>query len=145
MEGVFTLLKTVAASSTEPKPTLTRTSRPVIDRAHSPALIVRPESDQILERLNDRVLRELTLSLTYLGRATTIDDGWASAESFMAQAHLQLMTIQSQDTPLKLLLLSVRELESEWDDDATDMATLTMSTRYAFQYKTFAHDTTLLG
>ena len=63
LAGVLGVVAAAHNASVHRSPTV------AIEREHCPALVLFPEADQITERANDRVTRELTVRITALARA----------------------------------------------------------------------------
>ena len=63
LAGVLGVVAAAHNASVHRSPTV------AIEREHCPALVLFPETDQISERANDRVTRELTVRITALARA----------------------------------------------------------------------------
>ena len=82
-----------------------------IEREHCPALVLFPEADQITERANDRVTRELTVRITALARAIPPLVAETEADGLLTAAHAAVML----DVNLAGLALGVREVDAEFD------------------------------
>ncbi len=121
--------------------TLHRSPTAAISREQSPALLVVPESEAIVERANDRVTRELTVRITALSRALPPVSSHAEADQLLTAAHAALMA----DTNLGGLALGLREVECEWEVDDADASATAIPARYRITYRTMAADLSLPG
>lgn len=109
-----------------------------IARAESPALLVFAEGDAIVARANDRVDRVLTIRCVAVTRG---DDAFEEADRLLVAAHAALLV----DPNLGGLVLSIRELDCEWDADDADLGAAVLPARYEIRYRTHAHDITQTG
>ena len=109
-----------------------------VSRESSPALLLFPESDTIIERPNNRVERHLALRIVALTRG---DAAVTEADALLVAAHAALM----QDPSLGGLSLGLQEIDCEWDQEDADAGAVALPARYQIRYRTFAHDLTQQG
>ena len=121
--------------------TLHRAPTVAISRELCPALVVFPESEQITERANDRVTRELTVRLVALARAVPPAMPETEADRLLAAAHAALLA----DRNLGGLALGIREMECEWDVEDADAVAASIPARYAITYRTLDTDLSTKG
>ena len=121
--------------------TLHRSPTVAISREQCPALVVFPESEQITERANDRVTRELTVRLVALARAVPPGIPETEADRLLTAAHAALLA----DRNLSGLALGVRELDCEWDVEDADAVAASIPARYAITYRTLDTDLSTKG
>ncbi len=121
--------------------TLHRSPTVAISRERCPALVVFPEAEQITERANDRVTRELTVRLVALARAVPPAIPETAADELLTAAHAALMA----DRNLGGLCLGIREQDCEWDVEDADAVGASIPARYAITYRTLASDLSTLG
>ena len=121
--------------------TLYRSPTVAISREQSPALVVFPESEQISERANDRVTRELTVRVVALARAVPPAMPETEADRLLTAAHVALLA----DRNLGGLWLGIRELECEWDVEDADAVDAAIPARYAITYRTLDTDLSTKG
>ena len=112
-----------------------------IEREHCPALVLFPEADQITERANDRVTRELTVRITALARAIPPLVAETEADVLLTAAHAAVML----DVNLAGLALGVREIDAEFDIEDADATAAAIPQRYRITYRTLAADLAQLG
>lgn len=105
------------------------------DRAHSPALLVFPESETV-RRINDRAERELVLRLVALAVGTATESPESVADRLMVAAHLALM----EDVNLGGLALCLEETDCDWQQDDADMEAAAIPARYRITYRTRVSD-----
>ncbi len=120
---------------------LHRSPTVAIEREHCPALVLFPEADQITERANDRVTRELTVRITALARAIPPLVAETEADGLLTAAHAAVML----DVNLAGLALGVRELDAEFDIEDADATAAAIPQRYRITYRTLAADLSQLG
>lgn len=135
LQAVMGLLSPVAAAGGA---ALLRSPATAVPREVSPALLLFPESDAIVERPNDRVERALTLRIVALARG---EAAFTDADRLLTAAHAALMA----DPGLGGLALALRELDCEWDQDDADAGAAALPARYQIRYRTFANDLTRQG
>ena len=121
--------------------TLHRSPTVAISREQSPALVLFPEAEQILERANDRVTRELTVRLVALARAVPPAIPETEADRLLSAAHAALFI----DRNLGGLALGIRELDCEWDVEDADAVAASIPARYAITYRTLDTDLSTKG
>ena len=107
-----------------------------LTREQAPALLLFPDSDEVIDRPNDRVERQLTLRVLALVRGTETE-----ADALLVATHSALMA----DTTLAGLALDLTELDSEWELEDADNGAASIATRYAIRYRTLKHDLTQRG
>ena len=112
-----------------------------IEREHCPALVLFPEADQITERANDRVTRELTVRITALARAIPPLVAETEADALLTAAHAAVML----DVNLAGLALGVREIDAEFDIEDADATAAAIPQRYRITYRTLSCDLAQLG
>ena len=120
---------------------LHRSPTMAISRELSPALVVFPEAEQITERANDRVTRELTVRLVALARAVPPAIPETEADQLLTAAHAALLA----DRNLGGLCLGIRELDCEWDVEDADAVAASIPARYAISYRTLDTDLSTTG
>ncbi len=112
-----------------------------IPREQSPALLLFPESDGIVERANDRVVRQLVVRIDALAR----EHGGVAAEDLadrlLVAAHAALFA----DANLGGLALGIKELDCEWNVEDADATAALIPARYQITYRTLAHDISSQG
>ena len=121
--------------------TVHRSPTVAIGREQCPALVVFPESEQIIERANDRVTRELTIRVVALARAMPPAVAETEADRLLTAAHAALFA----DGTFGGLALRLREQECDWDVEDADAVAAAMPARYAITYRTLAADLSTLG
>ena len=112
-----------------------------IEREHCPALVLFPELDQISERPNDRVVRQLTVKVVALARAVLPQTPEPQADALLVAAHAAIMA----DTNLGGLCTGIHEIDAEFDVEDADAEACTIPQRYRLTYRTLAADLSLLG
>ena len=120
---------------------LHRSPTMAISRELSPALVVFPEAEQITERANDRVTRELTVRLVALARAVPPAIPETEADQLLTAAHAALLA----DRNLGGLALGIRELDCEWDVEDADAVAASIPARYCVTYRTLDTDLSTTG
>ena len=135
------LMATLAPIATAQGATLLRSPVHGVPREASPALLLFPESDTIVERPNDRVERQLIVRLVALARETGAGPPEALADQILVAAHVALFA----DANLGGLALGLRELDCEWDVEDADAGAAAMPARYQITYRTLATDLTQPG
>ncbi|PAT41983.1 hypothetical protein [Vandammella animalimorsus] len=121
--------------------TLHRSPTVAIGREQSPALVVFPEAEQISERANDRVTRELTVRLVALARAVPPAAPETQADLILTAAHAALMA----DRNLGGLALGIREQDCDWDVEDADAVAAAIPARYCISYRTLDTDLSITG
>lgn len=112
-----------------------------IEREHCPALVLFPETDQITDRANDRVTRELTVRITALARAIPPPAPETEADALLTAAHAAVM----RDVNLAGLALGIREIDAEFDIEDADATAAAIPQRYRITYRTLSADLSQLG
>ncbi len=112
-----------------------------LTREQAPAVVVFPESDEVIDRPNDRVERELVIRVVALARAVPPAAPETEADALLVAAHAALM----DDPGLNRLALAVLEIDCEWEVEDADSVVATIPARYAIRYRTRAHDLTQRG
>ena len=112
-----------------------------LTREQAPAVVVFPESDEVIDRPNDRVERELVIRVVALARAVPPAAPETEADALLVAAHAALM----EDPGLNGLALAVLELDCEWEVEDADSVVAAIPARYAIRYRTRAHDITQRG
>lgn len=107
-----------------------------LNREQAPAMLLFAESDEVVDRPNDRIEHQLTLRVVALVRGTETD-----ADALLISAHSALMV----DTTLEGLALDLTELDSEWELEDADNGAVSIITRYAVRYRTLKSDLTQRG
>ena len=107
-----------------------------ITREQSPALLVFPESDSIVERSNDRVVRQLVVRIDALAREQVGAAPEDIADRLLVAAHVALFA----NANLGGLALGIKELDCEWDVEDADATAALIPARYQITYRTLAHD-----
>ena len=130
------LMTTLAPVATAQGATLRRSPVHGVPREASPALLVFPESDAIVERPNDRVGRQLVIRLVALARETSAGPPEALADRILVAAHAALF----RNANLGGLALGLRELDCEWDVEDADAGAAAIPARYQITYRTQFHD-----
>jgi len=138
LQALMTTLAPVAAAQGA---TLLRSPVHGVPREASPALLLFPESDTIVERPNDRVERQLIVRLVALARETGAGPPEAVADQILVAAHAALLAHAN----LGGLALGLRELDGEWDVEDADAGAAAMPARYQITYRTLATDLTQQG
>jgi len=138
LQALMTTLAPVAAAQGA---TLLRSPVHGVPREASPALLLFPESDTIVERPNDRVERQLVVRLVALARETGAGPPEALADQILVAAHVALFA----DANLGGLALGLRELDGEWDVEDADAGAAAMPARYQITYRTVSTDLTQQG
>lgn len=133
--AVLTPVATSAAASLHRSPTL------ALQREDSPALVLIPEAEAIVERANDRVTRELTVKLVALAQAVPPDCAEQVADALLTAAHVSLFT----DLTLGGLALGLRETDIEFDVEEADGVAVALPVRYVITYRTLVADWAICG
>lgn len=107
-----------------------------VPREASPALLVFPESDTIVERPNDRVERQLVVRLVALAREAGAVPPEALADQILVAAHAALFS----NANFNGLALGLKELDCEWDVEDADATAAAVPARYQITYRTRFHD-----
>jgi hypothetical protein len=135
LAGVLGVVAAAHNASVHRSPTV------AIEREHCPALVLFPETDQITERANDRVTRELTVRITALARAIPPLLAETEADGLLTAAHAAVML----DVNLAGLALGVREIDAEFDIEDADATAAAIPQRYRITYRTLSYDLAQLG
>ena len=135
LAGVLGVVAAAHNASVHRSPTV------AIEREHCPALVLFPEADQITERANDRVTRELTVRVTALARAIPPLVAETEADELLTAAHAAVML----DVNLAGLALGVREIDAEFDIEDADATAAAIPQRYRITYRTLSADLAQLG
>ena len=112
-----------------------------ISREQCPALVVFPESEQITERANDRVTRELTVRIVALARSVPPAIPETEADRLLTAAHAAMLA----DRNLGGLCLGIREQDCEWEVEDADSVAASIPARYAITYRTLDTDLSTKG
>ena len=134
LDAVRTPVETLGA-------TLHRSPTVAISREQCPALVVFPESEQITERANDRVTRELTVRIVALARSVPPAIPETEADRLLTAAHAAMLA----DRNLGGLCLGIREQECEWEVEDADSVAASIPARYAITYRTLDTDLSTKG
>jgi hypothetical protein len=135
------LLTTLAPVALAQGATLLRSPVHGVPREASPALLLFPESDTIVQRPNDRVERQLVVRLVALARESGSVPPEALADQILVVAHAALF----HNVNLGGLALGIRELDCEWDVEDADAGAAAIPARYQITYRTLAADLTQPG
>ena len=133
LQGVMAALAPVALAQGA---TLIRSPPVGVTREQSPALLIFPESDNIVARPNDRVERHLVIRLTALARDQSGLPAHVVADHLLVAAHAALFAQASFGG----LLLGLQELECEWDAEDADASVIAIPARYQISYRTLVSD-----
>ena len=112
-----------------------------LTREQAPAVVVFPESDEVTDRPNDRVERQLVVRVVSLARGTTPTPPESEADALLVAAHAALMG----ETTLGGLVLGISEIDCEWEVEDADAVVVAIPARYAIRYRTLQHDLTQRG
>ena len=134
LDAVRTPVETLGA-------TLHRSPTVAISREQCPALVVFPESEQITERANDRVTRELTVRIVALARSVPPAIPETEADRLLTAAHAAMLA----DRNLGGLCLGIREQDCEWEVEDADSVAASIPARYAISYRTLDTDLSTTG
>ena len=135
------LMATLAPVAAAQSATLLRSPVLGVPREASPALLLFPESDTLVERPNDRVERQLVVRLVALARETGAVPPETRADEVLVAAHAALFL----NANLGGLALGLRELDCEWDVEDADAGAASIPARYQITYRSFASDLTRQG
>ena len=135
------LMATLAPVAMAQGATLLRSPVHGVPREASPALLLFPESDTIVERPNDRVERQLVVRLVPLARETGAGPPEALADQILVAAHSALFAHANFGG----FALGLRELDGEWDVEDADAGAAAIPARYQITYRTLATDLTQPG
>jgi hypothetical protein len=115
--------------------------QPVIPltRDQAPALIVVIDSDSPVRRSNDRMEREMHVTLKAM--AQDASDGFAVADELLCRAHAALIG----DVTLAGLALGITESDADWLAADGDIEAVVLPARYGIRYRTLVRDITLKG
>jgi hypothetical protein len=137
LQAVASLLLPVAQSLGA---TFHRSPTTGITREQSPALLVFPESDSIVERSNDRVVRQLVVRIDALAREQVGAAPEDIADQLLVAAHAALLGGVNNNANLGGLCLGIKELDCEWGVEDADATAALIPARYQITYRTLAHD-----
>ncbi len=112
-----------------------------LTREQAPAVVLFPESDEVTDRPNDRVERQLVVRLVSLARGKTPTPPETEADALLVAAHAALMG----ETTLGGLALGIVEIDCEWEVEDADATAVAIPARYAIRYRTLQHDLTQRG
>ena len=112
-----------------------------LTREQAPAVVLFPESDEVTDRPNDRVERQLVVRVVALARGTTPMPPETEADALLVAAHAALMS----ETSLGGLALGIAEIDCEWEVEDADSTAAAIPARYAIRYRTLQHDLTQKG
>jgi len=110
-----------------------------IPRDRTPALVVVVESDSPVQRSNNRIERELIVSLKALSRDDS--DGYAISDDIICRAHGALMA----DVSLGGKALGTEEADVDWLAEDADIDAVVIPARYRIRYRTMINDLTQKG
>lgn len=136
--AIMTTLQPVAAAHGA---TLHRSPTVAMKRSQCPALVVFPESEEIAERSNDRVQRELTIRMVALARGVEPESPETDADELLTAAHIALMANRN----LGGLAFGIFEQSAEWDVEDADADAVALPARYTIIYRTMAADVSAEG
>jgi hypothetical protein len=134
-------ISTLLPIATAQGATLARSPAIGITREQSPALLIFPESDTIVERPNDRVERHLLLKLVALAHEINSEAAEAIADRLLVAAHAALFA----NANFGGLCLGIQELDAEWDVEDSDATVIAVPVRYQIIYRTLAADISSQG
>lgn len=137
IQAVVTSLTPVAVAQGA---TLRRQPTVPTDRAHSPALLVYPETETV-RRVNERCERELTLRFVAVSFGTETETPEPIADRLLTAAHSALFA----DVTLGGLALGLKELDCDWQQDDADMEAAALPARYQLTYRTLVSDISQKG
>jgi len=107
-----------------------------VRRDESPALLLFPESDSLVELANDRVVRQLVVRIDALAREQGGVAPEDLADRLLVAAHAALFA----DVNLDGLALGIKALDCEWDVEDADATAALIPARYQITYRTLAID-----
>jgi hypothetical protein len=126
MEAIRAKLATLSGITTY------RSRLTALSRAESPAIVVRPEKEDIVKRNNDLSERELVLVVDVIARGAIPD---SIADQYCVAAHAKIM----EDESLGGLTLFTREIGTVWEmPQDTDLDAVVIPMRYLIGYRTVA-------
>lgn len=137
IQAVVTCLTPVA---TDHGATIRRQPTIPTDRAHTPALLLFPEAENV-RRVNERCERELTLRLVAVSFGTATEKPEPLADRLLTAAHAALLS----DVTLGGLALGLAELDCDWQQDDADMEAAAIPARYQITYRTLVNDISQKG
>jgi hypothetical protein len=135
------LVDKLARVAIDPAATVHRSPTVAIEREQCPALVLFPEADQITERPNDRVVRQLTIKVVALARAVAPEMPEPLADALLVAAHRAILA----DVNLGGLCLGIAEMDAEYDVEDADAEACAIPQRYRITYRTMAADLSVLG
>jgi len=135
------MLELLAPVATAQSATLHRSPTVALSREQCPALVLFPETEVIVEKANDRLVRELTIKLVALARAVPPQAPETLADQLITQAHKALFA----DPNLGGLILDLKETSCEWDIEDADAIAAAIPMTYRLIYRTQVHDLALQG
>jgi hypothetical protein len=142
-----TLARTLAHTASAQGASFYRSPTVPINREQAPALVLVPEIDQIIDRPNDRVVRQLTLKITALTRGIPTQPFELAtapepqADALLVAAHAALFT----DVNLGGLCIGISEVDAEFDLEDADSDACALVQRYRVNYRTLVHDLAAKG
>jgi hypothetical protein len=126
MEAIRAKLATLSGITTY------RSRLTAFSRAESPAIVVRPEKEDIVKRNNDFSERELVVVVDVIARGAVPD---TIADQYCVSAHAKIM----EDETLGGLTLFTREIGTVWEmPQDTDLDAAVVPMRYLISYRTVA-------
>jgi hypothetical protein len=137
IQAVVTCLTPVA---TDQGATIRRQPTIPTDRAHTPALLLFPEAENV-RRVNERCERELTLRLVAVSFGTATEKPEPLADRLLTAAHAALLS----DVTLGGLALGLAELDCDWQQDDADLEAAAIPARYQLTYRTLVSDISQKG
>ncbi len=102
-----------------------------LSRGESPAIVVRPEKEDIVKRNNDLSEREMILVVDVIARGAVPD---SVADQYCVSAHAKVI----EDETLGGLTLFTRETGTVWEMQDADLDAVVVSMRYLIGYRTVA-------
>lgn len=138
LQALLAVLRPVAEAQGA---TLHRSPTVAIQREQCPALVVFAEGEAIVERRNDRVVRELTVKMVALARAVPPIDPETEADRLLTAAHAALF----RDANLGCLCLGIRELDADFEVEDADAVAAALPAHYQITYRTYANDLSKQG
>lgn len=115
--------------------TVYRSRWTAISRSESPAIVVRPEKEDIVKRNNDLSERELTLVVEVIARGTVPE---SVADQYCVSAHTKIM----EDQTFSGKALLTREIGTVWESQEADLDAAVVLKRYLLCYRTVANTLT---
>lgn len=138
LQRMLTILEPIATANSA---TLHRSPTVALTREQCPALVLFPEAETVVQKANDRLVRELTVKIVALARAVPPQAPETLADQLMTQAHRALFA----DRNLGGLILSLQEESCDWDVEDADAIAAAIPVTYRLTYRTHQHDIALQG